>query len=246
MRQTLMKWGAATMIAAGLLFGGAMINETFAQTPQPSTTDPAKANPVRLQPSSRQQRPGLMGRGKNQRQPGALLKAALVKQTIELTGMERKAVVDQLRGGSSLSAIAAANGSSEQAVIDAALKQLDERLGQAVAKGRFTDTEKTTALAEARAAAPGLMQETGLNLPGKNQRQQAGRHQLIKATAEVTGLTEEQVRAEVQAGKSLAQIAESKGKTVDDVLANLKAKADAKVDQLLEKAREQINKVPGK
>lgn len=241
MRQTVMKWGAATAIAAGLLFGGALINETFAQTPQPTTADPARQPPKdrpRLRP--------FQARGQGQRKPGQALKALLLKQTIELTGLERKAVAEQLRGGSSLGAIAAANGSSEQAVIDAALKQLDERLAQAVANGRLTDAQKTSALDEARQAAPGLMQETGIKLPGGNQRQQAGRRELVKATAEVAGLTEEQVRAEVQAGKSLAQIAESKGKTADDILANLRAKAEAKLDQLLEQAREQVNKVPGR
>jgi hypothetical protein len=42
---------------------------------------------------------------------------------------------------------------------------------------------------------------------------------LISATASVTGLTAEQVRTELGAGKSLAQIAQAKGKAAADVIA---------------------------
>lgn len=65
-----------------------------------------------------------------------------------------------------------------------------------------------------------------------------GRHgarggNIVAATASVTGLTEEAVRAELAAGKSAAQIAEANGKTAQDVIdavvAEVKTRLDAKV-----------------
>ena len=43
---------------------------------------------------------------------------------------------------------------------------------------------------------------------------------LIDATASVTGLTTQEIQTQLQRGKTLAQIAESKGKTADDVIAS--------------------------
>ena len=42
---------------------------------------------------------------------------------------------------------------------------------------------------------------------------------LINAAASVTGLTDQEVDTQLQAGQTLAQIAQSKGKTADDVIA---------------------------
>jgi hypothetical protein len=50
-----------------------------------------------------------------------------------------------------------------------------------------------------------------------------GAEALVSATASVTGLTTQEVITQVQAGKSLAQIAQDKGKTADDVIAAARA-----------------------
>ena len=171
-----------------------------------------------------------------------ILMGALVRATAEATSLDAREVVQQLRDGSSLTAIVEANGSSEQAVIEAALAQLDERLTRAVENGRSTEAEKATALEQARTAAPALMQRAGL--PLQEHGRKAGIRMLIDATAEVTGLSGVQVRAELEAGQSLAQIAEANGKTAADILAELRTRGEEKLEQLLERAEEHINSVP--
>jgi hypothetical protein len=50
-----------------------------------------------------------------------------------------------------------------------------------------------------------------------------GADTLISATASVTGLTSQEVITQLQAGKSLAQIAQDNGKTADEVIAAARA-----------------------
>jgi hypothetical protein len=60
---------------------------------------------------------------------------------------------------------------------------------------------------------------------------------LIKATADATGLTNIQVMAELQSGKSLTQVAEAKGKTAADIIAAARATLKARLDQQVANGR---------
>jgi len=60
----------------------------------------------------------------------------------------------------------------------------------------------------------------------------------------VTGLQPAEVRAELRAGKSLAQIAQEHGKSGDDVLAKLREQGQQRLDQALDRAKDLINQ-PG-
>ena len=67
---------------------------------------------------------------------------------------------------------------------------------------------------------------------------------LVSATASVTGLTTQEVVTQLQAGKSLAQIAQEHGKSADDILAKLREKGQQRLDQALNRAKDLINQ-PG-
>jgi hypothetical protein len=60
---------------------------------------------------------------------------------------------------------------------------------------------------------------------------------LIRNTAEISGMTPAEVVTELRAGKSLAQVAESKGKTADEVIAAARAKIKARLDQAVANGR---------
>ncbi|HMQ34686.1 MAG TPA: hypothetical protein PKD53_28375 [Chloroflexaceae bacterium] len=64
-----------------------------------------------------------------------------------------------------------------------------------------------------------------------------GGHGLAQATATVTGLTLDQVRAELQAGKSLAEVAQDNGHTADEVVAGARAAYQARLDQAVAAGR---------
>ena len=236
---TIVKWGAIVVIALGLVLAGSAFGSAFAQDPTESPARPS-TNPAQPGPGPR---------------TGRALKVGLARQTAQLTGLTPREVRDLLADGQSLSAIAAGHGSSEQAVIDAVLARLGERLDQAVANGRITPEEKASRLDAARAQAPALMNETGLDLPRRTRGQPhgrpggaalRGRHLLVQATAEATGLSVEEVRAEVRAGKSLEQVATEHGKTADDIIAVLRADGEEQLNRQLERARDAITRVPGK
>jgi ElaB/YqjD/DUF883 family membrane-anchored ribosome-binding protein len=176
------------------------------------------------------------------RRGAVVLVAGLVKVTAEVTGLTPRQVAAEVRAGKSLEQIAQANGKTAQDVITAARTKLNQRLDQAVANNRITQTRADELLAQFDQNAPQVMSSTTLaqQLRQGRRGQNAGAA-LVRTTADVTGLTPEQVRAELEAGKSLEQIAQANGKTADDVLAALRSQGQTRLDELLDKAREKIS-----
>ena len=66
----------------------------------------------------------------------------------ETIGIEAADLVEQVRAGSSIADVAAANGSSGQDVIDALVANATERIDTAVADGKFTAEEGAEKLSE--------------------------------------------------------------------------------------------------
>jgi len=128
--------------------------------------------------------------------------------------------------------IAARLGVSGEQLRAAVKATLTARIDAAVAAGKLTP-ERAATLKERIATAKGL----GLGMKrGSAKKQKALVQRIAKAkgarlAAEYLGLTREELRAELKAGKSLAQIAVAEGKT-----------AAGLVDALLVKARERATK----
>lgn len=93
---------------------------------------------------------------------GRALVAALVNQTAEATGQTRAAVVTAVQGGQSLAQVAAAGGSSTDAVVQAVISKLRERTNRAVTNGRLTQAEADAIIAEATTRATDVMNDTTL------------------------------------------------------------------------------------
>lgn len=244
--KTIGKWLAIVAIAFALVFVGGRLTSTQAQTPttpdstqtQPTTPDSTTANPGQGFGFGKR---GGRGGGMGQR-GGMGIHHQLVEQTAALTKLTTADVRTKLVEGASLTEIATANGSSEQAVIDAAVAQMETNLSEAVTNGKITEDQKAERLATAKTEAPTLMNQKGVVAdkgPGRGGR---GQHLLVQATADVTGLTVEQVQAEVQAGKTLEQVAQANGKSVDDIIANLRTKGEERLNTELERAREALTK----
>ncbi|MFD3165013.1 hypothetical protein [Herpetosiphon sp. NSE202] len=242
--KTIGKWLAIVAIAFSLVFVGGRLTNTSAQTPtmpDSTTTQPTTPDSTNVGPGFGFGKRGGRGGGMGQR-GGMGIHHQLVEQTAALTKLTTADVRIKLVEGTSLTEIATANGSSEQAVIDAAVAQLETKLNESVSSGKITEAQKTERLSNAKTEAPTLMNQKGVvdaKGPGRGGR---GQHLLVQATAEVTGLTVEQVKAEVQAGKTLEQVAQANGKTVDDIIANLRAKGEERLNTELERAREALTK----
>ena len=69
--------------------------------------------------------------------------------------------------------------------------------------------------------------------PGAKKKGKAAIRGAVKAAATYLGLTTEQIRTQLQSGKSLAEIAAAQGKSVDDLKAAIVADAKATIDKLV-------------
>ncbi|HEU5087467.1 MAG TPA: hypothetical protein VFT99_08480, partial [Roseiflexaceae bacterium] len=201
---------AASLVCGALALG--TIGSAAAASRLPAT--PAASTFV---PGSPQSTAGI-------RNPGRATLALLVKATADLSSLTVADIGKQLANSKSLAQIAQEHGTTADAVLQAARATLKTRLDTAVKNGKLTQARADATLAEFDAAAPAVLQQVH---PVRQQRQQQANQQqarrlraaLVKATADVTGMTVKDVAAELKTGKSLAQIAQEHGKTVDDILA---------------------------
>ena len=130
-----------------------------------------------------------------------------------------------------LSAVAKRVGVEPEKLLAAMKAEAKARLDKAVADGRVP-----AALAERiqkRIDAATLEHPLGLQGPrgGGLQRLKRGARQVGKAAADYLGLTRPELRAELRQGKSLAQVATERGKSVEGLKQAILAEAKSRLDQ---------------
>jgi flagellar hook-basal body complex protein FliE len=172
---------------------------------------------------------------------------SLIEATASATGLTVQEVLTQLQSGQSLAQIAESKGKTADEVITAARTQLEETLKQAVTDGRITQAQADAKLAQFDETASQIMndatlgQRLGAGRGGFGRGDRGfGRHggnSLLDATASVTGLTTQEVLTQLQSGQSLAQIAESKGKTADEVIAAARTQLEEMLKQAVTDGR---------
>src|SRR5690349_20576799 len=86
----------------------------------------------------------------------------LSRATAEVSGIKPKNVLAGLRDGKSLAQIAQEHGKTDKDVIAAARAKLDDRLKQAVTKGRLTQERANTLLSQFDQAAPQVVSDQSL------------------------------------------------------------------------------------
>jgi hypothetical protein len=168
---------------------------------------------------------------------GPKAEQALLSAAASVTGLTAQEVTTQLRAGQSLTQIATAKGKTAADVIAAARTALSTRLQQAVTAGTITQAQADAQLANFDTTAPQIVADTTLGTEGGrgfgrgDRGGPGGAGTLINATASVTGLTDQEIDIQLQAGQTLAQIAQSKGKTADDVIAAARMALTAQLAQ---------------
>lgn len=191
--------------AAGALLGTPNLSgaqdETEATDSTEATTD-----------TSAESGPGRHGPGRHLRGGGEALATAA-----EVLGISEAELRTQLEDGQSIAQVAEAQGVDVQDVVDALVAQATERLDEieAALPERMTDLVNREGLGDG---------------PGFGR----GGHHLgagLDAAAEVLGLSEEDLRTALKDGSTLAQVAETQGVAVDDVVAALVADAETRIDE---------------
>lgn len=146
---------------------------------------------------------------------GGGLAAALIRATSELTGLTGEQVLTELRAGKSLAQIAAANGSSGDAVVQAVVAKIKERLDRLVAEGRLTQQQADERLASITTRATEMVNDTtlGQKIDTRlgNRQERAVMAALVQAASEATGLSASDIVTRLRNGESLEQIVRSAG-----------------------------------
>jgi uncharacterized coiled-coil protein SlyX len=139
---------------------------------------------------------------------------------------------EQLKAGKTLAQIAVAQGKTVSGLEDAIYADVQAHLDRAVANGRLTAAREQAILARLKAHLDDIVNHAAPAL-GRH----AGLHRGAAAVARYLGITPAQLRTELRAGKSLAQIATDHGKTVDGLKAAILAAVKARLDKAVASGR---------
>lgn len=116
----------------------------------------------------------------------------------------------------------------EPSALNAALKQaLENRVDEAVAAGRLTKAQGNELKQRIESGDVPLFGGPGL---GPRSIHHAGAFGGLDAAASYLGLTDAQLRTQLESGKSLADVAKAQGKTVDGLVQALVDAAKKKID----------------
>jgi polyhydroxyalkanoate synthesis regulator phasin len=142
-------------------------------------------------------------------------------------GLSESELRTQLEAGKTLAQIAAAQGKSVSGLKDVIYAEAKSKLDQAVANGKVTESEAQTMLADLKSHLDDIVNETGP--PGGSF--QVGVEIFGPAVAGYLGLSESELRTQLEAGQTLAQIAAAQGRSVDGLKDVIYAKAKSELDQ---------------
>ncbi|CAG7644547.1 hypothetical protein ACFQI7_09975 [Paenibacillus allorhizosphaerae] len=167
---------------------------------------------------------GFGGPGQRPEGPGfGFVGGNLVKETATILGVEESAVSDELKQGKTLAQIAEAKGLAldayVQKLVDAQTKTIDEQVAAGKIKQELADKLKSGLAEGIKKKVQSTLRDGG----------QGKRHEAWAAPGELAqklGMTTEELVKQLQAGKTVAELAKEKGITLDT--ADLKMKLDGK------------------
>ena len=159
-----------------------------------------------------------------------------VKAAATYIGVSLEQLRTELRAGGSLASIALAHGKTVAGLEAAILADAKTHLDKAVADGKLTTGQAAERLQRLQQRVGKLVMRTGGQdgkKPGAKKKPKAAIRGAVKAAATYLGLTTEQIRTQLQSGKSLADIATAQGKSVDGLKAAIVADAKTTIDKLV-------------
>jgi hypothetical protein len=147
-------------------------------------------------------------------------------------GVTRQALVRELRSGKSLAQIATARNKSVDGLEAALVTALRARVDAARAAGKIDATRAE----RLKARAPQVVERL-VNAVPKVRPVARAKRGVLGIAARYLGLTRPQLATELRAGKSLAQVATARGKSVDGLETALLAPLKRKVDRAVASGR---------
>ena len=169
---------------------------------------------------------GFGGPGGPRGGPGGIIGADVLTPAAAFLGVSLSTLQADLKGGKTLAQEATAKGKTAAALIDALVASEKTVLDSENAAGWLTDAQETSVLANLKDAITRLV-NNGPPVPG------VGHVGPLDAAATYLGMTVSDLQAALKSGKTLADEAAAKGKTVDGLvqalLAPLKTELDKRV-----------------
>ena len=223
MNKTRSKLMVSTLAAALLLGGGAAVSsQVFAA----DSTDSG-------QTSTQQSAPFKHG-GKDRKPfgqfggPGSYLKDAA-----SVLGLEENALITELKAGKSLAQLAEAKGISQadlvKKLVEASTKEIDAK----VTEGKIDSTKAAELKADLQTRIEKAVTITGLKdfKGGKH-----GRGGFVdpEKLAAILGITKDELKTQQEAGKTVAEIAEAKGITREQLLEKLKTELTPSLEKFID------------
>src|SRR6476469_3033604 len=143
---------------------------------------------------------------------GGLLGADVLTPAATYLGISATDLAADLKSGKTLAQEATAKGKSASGLIDAIVAAEKKVFDAQNAAGWLTDAQETTVLSNVREAVADLV-DNGPGVPGGGPR--GG---LLTTAATYLGISVADLQTDLKAGKTLAQEAAAKGKTVDGLV----------------------------
>jgi len=160
------------------------------------------------------------------------------EELLTLLKMDAATLHEELKAGKSLADIAKAQGVDAQKVIDLLVKQAAERLDEAVKAGKLTQAQADEMKANIQEKVKNHVENKGgfgfkkFFFKGKH----GGKGVHFADAATIIGIDEQELRTQLKSGKTLAQIAQEKGISKDDLISKLLEKEKERLTQMVDQA----------
>jgi hypothetical protein len=158
---------------------------------------------------------------------GALLAGAVLKTSATYLGMSVADLQAELKGGKTLAQVATSKGKTAAGLITALTSDAKENLTAAVAAGWITQTQADAVLDRVTDEITDLV-NSGPPVPPEKNGKKAGP---LDTAATYLGMTVADLVTALKGGKTLAQVAADKGKTVEGLVTALTADAKTNLDK---------------
>jgi len=157
-------------------------------------------------------------------------RVGLMMVAADYIGLDRKELVSELRQGQSLAQVTTGQGKTVDGLKQALRNAVTAKLDADLAAGTLSAAKRDQILSRLDARLDRIVNRVWT--PGERGGK-AWKGGLMKAAGEYVGMSRSELRAELKAGKSLAQVAASRGKSVEGLKAALLSAVRANLDQLV-------------
>ena len=165
----------------------------------------------------------------------------LLSTAADYLGLTQAQLRTQLDSGKTLAEIAKDRDKSVDGLVDKLVADKTARIDEAVEDGRLTRAQANEIEADLRKAMRDFVNNGKPEFPkfpgGPGLFGLPGPHEFLSTTTDYLGLTQAQLRTQLNSGKTLAQIAKDRNKSVDGLVDKLVADMKARIEEAVEDGR---------